>query len=90
MYDCAVIRGYVLGALAFVVKDIINEKLLFKMVNYSIDNRNIDSEETEQLKSDLKGASTMEEQKSIMINYCKAFENDMVSVFIKKVGILNG
>lgn len=87
----SVIPDYILEALAFAVKDVINEKILLKMVNYGIDNRIMDSEENKQIELALKGgASSWEEQKDIIPTFCESFKNDMVSAFIKKVGSLNG
>ena len=84
--DCrAIIPDYILDAIVFSAKDILTEKLLWKMVKYSLSQY----EGYAELKSAFKDAASMDDFKKGIQEFCDEFPDDMVTLFINKAGVLN-
>ena len=86
--DAATIPMYILDAIAFASKDILPEKLLWKMASYSFNTYNLD-EDYDDLKTAFKEARSSKEIKETIEMFCNEFPDDMVSLFIAKAGGLN-
>lgn len=84
----ATIPMYILDAIAFVAKDILSEKLLWKMANYSFNAYDLD-EDYDDLKTAFKEARSSKEIRETIGMFCDEFPNDMVSLFIAKAGGLS-
>lgn len=84
----ATIPMYILDAIAFVAKDILSEKLLWKMANYSFNAYDLD-EDYDDLKTAFKEARSSKEIRETIEMFCDEFPNDMVSSFIAKAGGLS-
>lgn len=79
----ATIPMYILDAIAFAAKDILSEKLLWKMVSYSFNEYNLNSD-YDDLKTAFEKAKSSEEIKGLIKEFCDKFPNDMVSLFISR------
>ena len=86
--EAATIPMYILDAIAFASKDILPEKLLWKMASYSFNTYNLD-EDYDDLKTAFKEARSSKEIKETIEMFCDEFPDDMVSLFIAKAGGLN-
>ncbi len=86
--DAATIPMYILDAIAFASKDILSEKLLWKMASYSFNTYNLD-EDYDDLKTAFKEARSSKEIKETIEMFCDEFPDDMVSLFIAKAGGLS-
>lgn len=84
----AVIPMYILDAIVFAAKDILSEKLLWKMVQYSFEQYLPDSD-FDDLKAAFKEAKSSKEIQTTIKKFCAEFPEDMVSLFIAKAGGLN-
>ena len=84
----ATIPMYILDAIAFAAKDILSEKLLWKMTSYSFNTYNLD-EDCDDLKTAFKEARSSKEIRETIKMFCDEFPHDMLSLFIAKVGGLN-
>lgn len=84
----AVIPMYILDAIVFAAKDILSEKLLWKMVQYSFEQYLPDSD-FDDLKAEFKEAKSSKEIQTTIKKFCAEFPEDMVSLFIAKAGGLN-
>ena len=84
----AVIPMYILDAIVFAAKDILSEKLLWKMVQYSFEQYLPDSD-FDDLKAAFKEAKSSKEIQTTIKEFCAEFPEDMVSLFIAKAGGLN-
>lgn len=84
----ATIPMYILDSIAFVAKDILSEKLLWKMANYSFNAYDLD-EDYDDLKTAFKEARSSKEIRETIGMFCDEFPNDMVSLFIAKAGGLS-
>ena len=84
----ATIPMYILDAIAFVAKDILSEKLLWKMTSHSFNAYDLD-EDYDDLKTAFKEARSSKEIKETIEMFCDEFPNDMVSSFIAKAGGLS-
>ena len=83
----AIIPMYILYAVAYVAKDVASSDLFWKMVRYSFGTYDLGAEYNE-MKLQFTNATT-EEIDSLIEDFCSEFPEDMVTVFIKKVGKLN-
>lgn len=81
----ATIPMYILDAIAFVAKDILSEKLLWKMTSHSFNAYDLD-EDYDDLKTAFKEARSSKEIRETIEMFCDEFPNDMVSSFIAKAG----
>lgn len=79
----ATIPMYILDAIAFVAKDILSEKLLWKMTSHSFNAYDLD-EDYDDLKTAFKEARSSKEIRETIEMFCDEFPNDMVSSFIAK------
>ena len=79
---------YILDAIAFVAKDILSEKLLWKMTSHSFNAYDLD-EDYDDLKTAFKEARSSKEIRETIEMFCDEFPNDMVSSFIAKAGGLS-
>lgn len=84
----ATIPMYILDAIAFVAKDILSEKLLWKMTSHSFNAYDLD-EDYDDLKTAFKEARSSKEIRETIEMFCDEFPNDMVSSFIAKAGGLS-
>lgn len=84
----AIIPMYILDAIVFAAKDILSEKLLWKMAQYSFEQYDLGSD-FEDLKVAFKDAKSSKEIQEIIKKFCDEFPDDMVSLFIAKAGGLN-
>lgn len=84
----ATIPMYILDAVAFVAKDILSEKLLWKMTSHSFNAYDLD-EDYDDLKTAFKEARSSKEIRETIEMFCDEFPNDMVSSFIAKAGGLS-
>lgn len=84
----ATIPMYILNAIAFVAKDILSEKLLWKMTSHSFNAYDLD-EDYDDLKTAFKEARSSKEIRETIEMFCDEFPNDMVSSFIAKAGGLS-
>ena len=84
----AIIPMYILDAIVFAAKDILSEKLLWKMVQYSFAKYDIGSD-FEELKVAFKDAKNSKEIQENIKKFCDKFPDDMVSLFITKEGGLD-
>ncbi len=84
----AVIPTYILDAIAFATKDVVSQKLLWKMVKYSFGEYDLDSE-YDDLKKEFAEATTSEQITDLISDFCREFPNDMVTAFISEVGGLS-
>ncbi len=80
----ATIPMYILDAIAFVAKDILSEKLLWKMTSHSFNAYDLD-EDYDDLKTAFKEARSSKEIRETIEMFCDEFPNDMVSSFIANV-----
>lgn len=83
----AIIPMYILDAVAYVAKDVASSDLFWKMVRYSFGAYDLGAE-YDKMKLQFTNATT-EKIDSLIENFCSKFPEDMVTVFIKKVGKLN-
>lgn len=81
----AIIPPYILDAIAFAVRDVVSEKLLWKMVKYSFGEYQL-GHEYDDMKKEFINATTTEQANNLISTFCNEFPEDMVSVFINKVG----
>ena len=86
--DTATIPMYILDAIAFAAKDILSEKLLWKMTSYSFNAYNLD-EDYDDLKTAFKEARSPKKIRETIEMFCNEFPDNMVSLFITKAGGLN-
>lgn len=84
----AVIPIYILNSLVFAAKDIISEKLLWKMIIYSIEKYNSESQ-YDNIKKEFKEIKSSDEIRTKLKSFCDEFPNDMVTLFINKADELN-
>lgn len=84
----ATIPIYILDAIAFIAKDILSEKLLWKMTSHSFNAYDLD-EDYDDLKTAFKEARSSKEIRETIEMFCDEFPNDMVSSFIAKAGGLS-
>ena len=84
----AIIPMYILDAVAYVAKNVESSDLFWKMVRYSFSAYNLGNEYDE-MKRQFTNATTFMEINSLIETFCNEFPDDMVTVFIKKVGKLN-
>ena len=84
----ATIPMYILDAIAFVAKDILSEKLLWKMTSHSFNAYDLD-EDYDDLKTAFKEARSSKEIRETIEMFCDEFPNDRVSSFIAKAGGLS-
>ena len=84
----ATIPMYILDAIAFVAKDILSEKLLWKMTSHSFNAYDLD-EDYDDLKTAFKEARSSKEIRETIEMFCDEFPDDMVSLFIAKAGGLS-
>lgn len=84
----AVIPIYILDAIVFAAEDIVSEKLLWKMTQYAFEQYELGSE-FNGLKVAFKDAKSPTEIKETIKKFCNEFPNNMVSLFITKVGVLD-
>lgn len=73
----ATIPMYILDAIAFVAKDILSEKLLWKMTSHSFNAYDLD-EDYDDLKTAFKEARSSKEIRETIEMFCDEFPNDMV------------
>ena len=83
----AIIPMYILDAVAYVAKDVASSDLFWKMVRYSFGAYDLGAE-YDKMKLQFTNATT-EKIDSLIEDFCSKFPEDMVTVFIKKVGKLN-
>lgn len=84
----AIIPSYILNAIAFAVKDVVSEKLLWKMVKYSFGEYDLDHKYDDMKEGFIK-ATTSKQITDMISTFCRRFPNDMATVFINKVSELN-
>lgn len=84
----AIIPMYILEAIVFAAKDILSEKLLWKMAQYSFEQYDLGSD-FEDLKVAFKDAKSSKEIQETIKKFCDEFPDDMVSLFITKEGGLD-
>ena len=84
----AIIPMYILDAIVFATKDILSEKLLWKMAQYSFEQYDLGSG-FEDLKLAFKDAKSSKEIQETIKKFCDEFPDDMVSLFITKEGGLD-
>lgn len=84
----AVIPTYILDAIAFAAKDVVSQKLLWKMVKYSFGEYDLDSE-YDDMKKEFAEVATSEKITDLISDFCSEFPKDMVTAFIAKVGGLS-
>lgn len=84
----AVIPIYILDAIVFAAEDIVSEKLLWKMTQYVFEQYELGSE-FNGLKIAFKDTKSPTEIKETIKKFCDEFPNNMVSLFITKVGVLD-
>ena len=84
----AIIPMYIFDAIVFAAKDILSEKLLWKMAQYSFEQYDLGSDD-EDLKVAFKDAKSSKEIQETIKKFCDEFPDDMVSLFITKEGGLN-
>jgi predicted ATP-dependent endonuclease of OLD family len=84
----AVIPTYILDAIAFATKDVVSQKLLWKMVKYSFDEYVLDSG-YDDMKKEFAEVATSEQITDLISGFCREFPNAMVTAFIAKVGGLS-
>lgn len=84
----AIIPMYILDAIVFAAKDILSEKLLWKMAQYSFEQYDLGSD-VEDLKVAFKDAKSSKEIQETIKKFCDEFPDDMVSLFITKEGGLD-
>lgn len=84
----AIIPMYILDAIVFAAKDILSEKLLWKMAQYSFAQYDLGSD-FEDLKVAFKDAKNSKEIQETIKKFCDEFPDDMVSLFITKEGGLD-
>lgn len=84
----AIIPMYILDAIVFAAKDILSEKLLWKMAQYSFEQYDLGSD-FEDLKVAFKDAKSSKEIQETIKKFCDEFPDDMVSLFITKEGGLD-
>ncbi len=85
----AIIPNYILEAIAFAAKDIISAKLLWKMVAHSLSAHSDLGSDYEEMMKALNEAATPEQRTKLISIFCDKFPEDVVSMFINKVGVLN-
>ena len=82
--DCsAQIPKYILEAIAFAAHDIIDEQMIWKMVQYSLGG--YDEKDYLDLKSQMKGASSREEKIYCIEAFHETVPHDMVNIFLDMV-----
>ena len=79
---------YILDAIVFAARDILSEELLWKMVSYSFDFYDLNSD-YDDLKAAFKEAKSSQEIRKTIGKFCDEFPDDMVSLFIAKAGGLS-
>lgn len=79
----AIIPTYILDAIAFVAKNIISHKLLWKMVRYSFGKYALDSNNAD-MKLKFDEINTLEQEKTLISDFIIKFPEDMVSLFKNK------
>ena len=84
----ATIPMYILDAIVFAARDILSEELLWKMVSYSFDFYDLNSD-YDDLKAAFKEAKSSQEIRKTIGKFCDEFPDDMVSLFIAKAGGLS-
>ncbi|MDR0949381.1 MAG: AAA family ATPase [Lachnospiraceae bacterium] len=79
----AIIPRYILEALAFASRDIIDEQVIWKMIKYAF---NICSEENDKdLIRQMDDADTHDKRCAFVLEFRKAFSDDMVTEFLNEV-----
>ena len=84
-----IIPTYILDAIAFVVKDIVSTKLLWKMVKYSFGAYTDLDSDYDDMKKEFSEAATPEKITELISDFCRMFPEDMVTKLIAKVGELS-
>lgn len=88
--DCsAIIPDYILDAIVFAAKDILSEKLLWKMVKYSFSQYNNLDTDYDDMKLAFRNADSADDIIRNIERFCTEFPDDMVTLFINKAGVLN-
>ena len=80
------IPDYILGAVAFACREVINVPIKLKMINYSL-NAYESSEEIKQFLKRYQQLKTVREEENFIKDFCKNFSLDIVTKFLKKVEI---
>lgn len=84
----AIIPDYILDAIIFATKDILLDKLLWKMVRYSFEQYDLDNK-YDDMKLEFEEAISSHDIKENIKWFCEQFPDDMVTLFINKAGVLN-
>ncbi len=84
----AIIPRYILDAIVFAARDILSEKLLFKIAKYSFEQYKSDSN-PDDLKTAFQNAKSSKEIQDTIRAFCDKFPDNMASLFITKAGALN-
>jgi predicted ATP-dependent endonuclease of OLD family len=79
----ATIPKYILEAIAFAAHDIIDEQVIWKMVQYSFSG--YDETDNQDLKNQMEAAELPDEQAEFISAFRKAFPSDMASIFLNEV-----
>lgn len=80
----AIIPDYILSAIAFVSREVISDSIKYKMVCYSLSAYETNEKATSLL-TRRATVVTDEDKKRFVQEFCKEFNNDIVSKFIEKV-----
>lgn len=84
----AIIPMYILDAIVFAARDILSEKLLWKMVQYSFEQCDLGND-FEDLRAAFKDAKSSKEIQETIKKFCDKFPDNMFSLFITKEGGLD-
>ena len=79
---------YILDAIVFAARDILSEKLLWKMVQYSFEQCDLGND-FEDLRAAFKDAKSSKEIQETIKKFCDKFPDNMFSLFITKEGGLD-
>ena len=79
----AIIPDYIIKSLAFASHEIIDEQIIWKIVKYSFSG--YDSNDTKDLKKQLKSANTEEKKNAFVVAFRNAFPKDMATMFLDEV-----
>jgi predicted ATP-dependent endonuclease of OLD family len=81
----AIIPTYILDAIVFVAKEVISQKLLWKMIKYFFDMYELDSK-YDVMKKEFTKTATPEQRTALISDFRDKFPKYMVSAFIAKAG----
>ena len=84
----AIIPMYILDAIVFAARNILSEKLLWKMAQYSFEQCDLGND-FENLRAAFKDAKSSKEIQETIKKFCDKFPNNMFSLFITKEGGLD-